>query len=108
VDLAKVNHPIPLPGANREDALRINIQRNGSISLGYERVTLNGFTGRVREGLALGAERKVYIRADARAYYGNVRGVLSAIRAAGVEKVAFLTDERESRHPTTSRLLVDP
>jgi biopolymer transport protein ExbD len=38
-------------------------------------------------------ERKVYIRADGRAWYGTVKEVLDGVRAAGVEKVGFLLEQ---------------
>jgi biopolymer transport protein ExbD len=48
-----------------------------------------------RDGWSRGAERKVYINADRRAKYGQVRQVLCAISSAGTENVAFLVYQRE-------------
>jgi biopolymer transport protein ExbD len=53
----------------------------------------------IREALGQGAENKVYIRADAHAQYGDVKMILDAVRASGVENVAFLADRRETRSP---------
>jgi biopolymer transport protein ExbD len=47
----------------------------------------------LREGVREGSERKVYLRADARAKYGEVKAVLDQIRLAGIENVAFMTVE---------------
>jgi hypothetical protein len=39
IDLAKVNYPISMPGAKREDALIVAAMRSGSVFVGNERVT---------------------------------------------------------------------
>jgi biopolymer transport protein ExbD len=39
-------------------------------------------------------ERKVYIKADMRARWGAVKQALDAARAAGILRVAILTDQR--------------
>jgi biopolymer transport protein ExbD len=44
-------------------------------------------------------ERKIYIRADARARWGTVKVVLDGVRAAGILRVAFLVDSRRSPIP---------
>jgi len=48
----------------------------------------------IREGVARGAEKKIYIRADARVRYVTVLEVLDAVRSSGVERVAFLAERR--------------
>jgi biopolymer transport protein TolR len=93
------NHPVRMRGANREDAMIVAVQRNGNVWLGYEKVTLDELTVKIREGLSRRAERKVYINGDRRAKYGQVRQVLRAISSAGIENVAFLVYQRE---PTES------
>jgi biopolymer transport protein TolR len=93
-DLPKVDHPLLMRAANREDALVVAIQRTGDVWLGYERLPPERLPDAIREGLRHGAERKVYIRADAHAKYGRVTDVLAAVRASGVEKVGFLVDQR--------------
>jgi len=49
-----------------------------------------------RARLRRGCERKVYIRGDARTRYRAVAKVLDAVRAAGLENVAFLVEQRRS------------
>src|SRR6266545_4714544 len=39
IDLAKVNYPISMPGAKREDALIVAVMRDGSVFFGNGRVT---------------------------------------------------------------------
>jgi biopolymer transport protein ExbD len=91
----RVDHPVPMRGANREDAMIVAVQRDGDISLGYEEVNVDELPDKLRECMSHGAGRKVYINADRGAKYGWVRRVLSAIRSAGIEKVAFLVSQRE-------------
>jgi len=45
----------------------------------------------IQEAVRHGAERKVYVKADARARYSNVEVVMDAIRLAGITNVVFLT-----------------
>jgi len=80
-----------MPGALKEDALKVVVARNGNIYLREHRIFLEDLPNEIREGLRSGAERKVYVAVDARAKYGEVPAVLDKIRLAGVEKVAFLT-----------------
>ncbi len=95
-DLPKVWHPIALRGANREDALIVSILRDGTMYFGNEKTRPGDLSLQIREGVEHGAERKVYIRADARLRYRTVLELLDAIRSAGVEKIAFLTSQHSA------------
>jgi biopolymer transport protein TolR len=94
VDLSKANHAVEMRGADREDALIVAIQRDGDVWLGNERLSLDQLPIKVRKAISNGSEKKIYIRADARAKYSDVLKVLRTMRATGVEDVAFLTDRR--------------
>lgn len=72
--------------ANREDAIVVAIMRDGKVFFGNELVTAEQLPEKIREWLSHYAERKVYIKADARARYGTVWTVLEAVRSAGVER----------------------
>jgi biopolymer transport protein ExbD len=91
-DLVSVRHSTRMPGALKEDALRVVVTRDGTIYFREHRIALEDLPNEIREGLRSGAERKVYIAVDARAKFGDVPAVLDKIRLAGVEKVAFLTE----------------
>jgi biopolymer transport protein ExbD len=95
-DLPKVSHPVSMPRANREDALIVSILRDGRIHFGKDRSRPASLAAQIREGVDRGAEKKVYIRADVRLRYRTVLEVLDAIRSAGVEKIAFLVDQRRA------------
>jgi biopolymer transport protein TolR len=94
VDLTESHHAISMPGALREDAVGVYIQRDGSIYFGYTRISRDDLPDLIKEGIRNGAEKKVYVSADARAKYGIVVEVLNEVRLAGVEKVCFLTWQR--------------
>jgi biopolymer transport protein ExbD len=93
-DLPKVWHPIPLRGANREDALIVSILRDGTLYFGNDKTRPGDLPAQIRAGVGHGAEKKIYIRADARVRYRTVLEVLDAIRSTGVEKIAFLAYQR--------------
>jgi biopolymer transport protein ExbD len=92
VDRPHAYHSASMPGALKEDALKVMVTRDGKIYFREHHVVLEDLPNQIREGLQSGAERKVYIAVDARAKYGDVPAVLDKIRLAGVEKVAFLTE----------------
>jgi biopolymer transport protein TolR len=79
---------------NREDAMVIMITRDGKVYFDRNSVTPDMLPALIREGLVGGAERKVYLQVDAMAKYGVVIWVLAEIRSAGVEKVAFIVEQR--------------
>jgi|SRR5271156_2412160 len=97
VDLPKVWHPVEMRHANREDALVVGIERDGKVYFRNQRVTADELPAKTAEGLAHGSERRVYIRADARAKYGDVSAVLDGVRSAGVENVVFFVEQRKVR-----------
>jgi biopolymer transport protein ExbD len=99
VDLAKVAHPVSMGAADRENAMVVAVMRTGDVYFLGDRTALGNLDLQIREQLTLGAEKKVYTNADARAKYGRVREVLEAVRKSGVESIAFLVDERKTRQP---------
>ena len=72
--------------------MAVFIARDGQFYFGYRRVVQGQLPVLIREGLHDGAERRVYIFADARASYGDVRRTLEAVKQAEVEHVTFITE----------------
>lgn len=96
-DLAKVNHPVSMPGANREDAIKIAVLRDGQVFFGSSRVDPADLPQKIFDRLKdRSTWRKVYIVADMRARWGSIKPVLDGIRAAGVLRIAFLVDQRRT------------
>ena len=93
VDMAKVNSPTPMPDADKEDALLIAVMRDGKIFFGTDRVEPDQLTLKVKDRLTNKADKRVFIKADARARYGNVVEVVDNVRSAGVDDVGLLTDQ---------------
>jgi biopolymer transport protein ExbD len=93
-DLPRVWHPVSMPHANREDAMVVAILRDDKVFFRNDRVTPDQLPAKIRDSIAQGAERKVYIRADLRAKYGWVAEVLDNMHSGGVEKIGFLVYEK--------------
>jgi biopolymer transport protein ExbD len=94
VDLAAVNHPTRMPGAIRDDAVKIYLTKDGSIYLRNQKVSTEGLSQQIRDSFASGAERKVYLAVDSRARYWGVETVLDEVRASGIHNVALLAESR--------------
>ena len=95
VDLAKVNNPEQMPDADHEDALVVAVMRDGRVFFGNDRIEPDQLTNKIKDRLANRADKRVYIRADARAKYGNVVEVVDNVRSAGVDDVGLLTDQKK-------------
>lgn len=95
VDLPKVLHPVSMPNADSEDAMVVSVTRDGKVYFGADWVNCADLSRKITDRLKdRSAERKVYIKADTRARWGHVKQVLGAVHAAGILRVAFLTDQR--------------
>jgi len=91
VDLAFARHAVPIRNAVKEDAIIVTIARDGRVYFRNYRTTCNDLPRAIQEAVRHGAERKVYVKADARARYSAVEVVMDAIRLAGIANVVFLT-----------------
>src|SRR5512142_2962867 len=96
VDLAKTNNPVQMPDADKEDSLLVAIQRDGAIFFGTDKITPDQLTAKVKDRLSNKIDKRVFIKADARAKYGNVVEVVDDVRAAGVDQLGLLTEARKS------------
>jgi len=95
VDMAKVNNPAAMPDADKEDALLVSVTRDGTVYFGSDKVQVDSLTGKVKDRLTNRTDKRVYVKADARAHFGNVVGVVDAVRSAGVDDLGLLTDQRK-------------
>src|ERR1700678_2212326 len=96
VDMAKVNNPTPMQDADKEDALLVSVMKNGDVFFGSDKVAADRLTRKVQDRLTNRASKEVYLKADARAHFGNVVQVVDAVRAAGVDDLGLLTEQRKS------------
>jgi biopolymer transport protein TolR len=96
VDPPYVSRPASMPGALREDAMQIMITRDGNVYFGSDQINVINLPAEIQDRLNdRGVERKVYITADMRARWINVKTVLEDVRSTGIIRVAFLV----SPHP---------
>ena len=102
VDLPKVPHPVAMRGADREDAMKATVTRDGKVYFGNEQIRFGDLPAKIQERLKdRDVERKVYVVADMRSRWGTVKLVLDGVRSAGIIRVAFLADQR--RVPTVTQ-----
>ncbi len=99
VDLAKVNNPEAMPDAEKEDAIIVAVMRGGEIFLGNDKVQVEQLTDKIKDRIASRVDKRVYVRADARAKYISVVGVVDNVRAAGVDQLGLLTDQKKQPTP---------
>ena len=95
VDLAKTDNPTQMPDADKEDSLLVAVMRDGTIFFGSDKVTADQLTTKVKDKLANKPDKRVFVKADARAKYGNVVDVVDNVRAAGVDQLGLLTEQRK-------------
>jgi biopolymer transport protein TolR len=92
--LPKVLHPIPMPGADREDAMMLMITRDGKVYFGSDQINVADLPAKIQDRLKdRDVERKVYVKADMRARWGGVKLAMDGVRSAGIARVAFLANE---------------
>ncbi len=102
IDLPRILYPVSMPGAMRDDVMQVSITRDGKVFFGSELMVPDSMKEKIQVRLENpDVERRVYIRADARARYGTIKGVLEGVRSAGILRVAFLVDQR--RVPSITR-----
>jgi len=99
VDMAKVNNPEQMPDADKEDALLVSITRDNKVYFGSEQIQVDNLTTKVKDRLANKADKRVYVKADMRTRFGGVVQVVDAVRAAGVDDLGLLTDQKKTGTP---------
>jgi biopolymer transport protein ExbD/biopolymer transport protein TolR len=95
VELAKTNNPEQMPDADKEDAVLIAITRDNKVFLNNDLIAPDQLADKVRDRLANKADKRVYIKSDARAKYGSVVEVVDNVRSAGVDELGLLTEQRQ-------------
>ena len=96
MDLATVNNPEQMPDADKEDALIVAVMRDGKVFFGNDQTPPDQLTQKVKDRLANRIDKRVFVRADARAKFGSVVTVVDNVRAAGVDQLGLLTDQKKN------------
>ena len=97
VDMAKVNNPQQMPDADKEDALTVAVMRDGRVFFGNDQVNVDQLTNKIKDRIANRTDKRVYVRADARAKFKSVVDVVDNVRSAGVDQLGLLTDENRKK-----------
>jgi len=104
VKMAVTANAQPMPAADDEDAWVVAITADGRLYLGTKQFTANGLT----EHMKLTPHRRdqnLYIKADARAPFADVKKVLAAAKEDQFDALVLLTAQHEHVQPGT---LVSP
>ncbi|MGO9087325.1 MAG: ExbD/TolR family protein [Candidatus Sulfotelmatobacter sp.] len=99
VDMVKVNNPTPMEDADKEDALLVSVTRDGQVYLGSDQITVDALTTKVKDRLANAPNKRVYVKADMRTRFGSFVQVVDSVRAAGVDDLGLLTDQKKTTTP---------
>ena len=97
VDLAQVNSPTQMKDADKEDALVVAITRQGDVFFGKDPIQPEQLTNKIKDRIANRPDKIVYVRADARAKYKFVVEVVDNVRAAGVDDLGLLTEQKKQK-----------
>jgi len=94
VELPRTKNPLDMSDADKDDAIRVGIARDGKFYLGTERIAVEDLSQKVTDLLSSReGDKTVYVKADQRANYGDVVKVVDAIRTAGVDRVGLLSEK---------------
>jgi biopolymer transport protein TolR len=96
VDMARTDNPSQMPDADKEDSLLVAVMRDGSIFFGSDKIPVDQLTSKVKDKLSSKTgDKRVFVKADARAKYGAVVDVVDNVRSAGVDQLGLLTEQRK-------------
>ena len=96
VDLAQVNNPEQMPDADKEDALLVAVMRDGKVYFGNDKIEPDQLTAKIKDRLANKVDKRVYVKADARARFKSVVDVVDNVRSAGVDQLGLLTEQKKN------------
>jgi biopolymer transport protein ExbD len=97
VDMAKVNNAEDMQNADKDDAVILAVQRDGSLYLGSKKIQLSEITTAVKDQIANRLDKTVFVRSDARAKYGDVVKAVDEVRSAGVDNLGLLTEKNQAK-----------
>jgi biopolymer transport protein ExbD len=100
LDMAKARNPVTMPDADKEDAVKVHVTRDGKVFLdpGGQLIQPDQLGEKVKDLLANSPVKLVYLRADVRAKYGVVEDVVDYLRTAGVDQLGLLTEQLVDRN----------
>lgn len=90
-DLPEAQHATLQHAALREDAIRITVVRDGRVYFRNHVANPQELPGLIRTAFREGSEKTIYLVADRRAKYGDVKVAVDQVRLAGISNVVILT-----------------
>ncbi len=96
VEMAKVNNPTAMQDADKEDAMVVAINRDDRVFFGKDPVQPADLTQMIKDRLANRTDKTVFLKADMRAKFGWVVEVVDDVRAAGVDQLGLLTEQKKA------------
>jgi len=95
VQLAPTSNATPMPEADSEDAWIVAVAADGKIYFGTEPVTPASLVDEMK-ARPRNRDAKLYIKADARASFGDVEKVLNVAKPDLFESAVLLTNQNET------------
>ena len=95
VEMAVTNNAVPVPDADKPDALVVAITANGTAYLRANQVAASALADTVRRALSNRTDKTLYIKADARVPYARLVETIDALRGSGVEGLTLLTEQQD-------------
>jgi len=93
VDLAPTSNAHDMKDADKDDVVVVAVTWDGTLYLQNNKITKEAITNEVKDEIANRLDKTVYVKADARAKYGDVVAVVDEIRSAGVDQLGLLTEK---------------
>jgi DNA-binding transcriptional regulator YhcF (GntR family)/biopolymer transport protein ExbD len=91
VDQPVMHNAVPIPEADKEDAVVVTLTQDGSVYLGINRTSIASFSKEIRNTLSNRNVQIVYIKADAHVPYSTVVRIMDHVCAAGIQRFGLLT-----------------
>lgn len=102
VQLASTSNATPMPEADNEDAWIVAVTADGRMFFGTEPVSPASLSDEMK-ARPRNRDAKLYVKADARASFGDVEKVLNAAKSDRFESAVLLTKQNET--PAIGRLV---
>ena len=93
VEMPITKSAIPMPDADREDALIVTVTSDGRIYLGINPRDLSVLATELQAAVRSVKAKTLYLKADGRAPYATVAKIVDAASAAGIETMVLLTSQ---------------
>lgn len=95
VDKVITSNPVAMQAADKEDAIVVSVTRDGKVYLGRDQIKPEDLPLKAKDMLANKLDKTCYISSDRRARYEKVVEAVDNLRAAGVDQIGLLTEQKK-------------